>query len=141
MPVLIAVAPSVAVVGWMADPLFHQVLAILCVAMVVRGIAPGWLEHGDSVVLHAAVIGVALILIAAFVIPDQCCVAGAGHHEAVSLGSLFSVPRLHQWLGGPLAGALLATQPWMTPAGGLCLIVAHLVNIRLRCCKRGGCGG
>ncbi len=139
MPVLIAVAPSVAVVGWMADPLFHQILAIVCVAMVVRGVAPGLRQHGSPTVFNAASVGVALILIAAFVIPDQCCDAAAGHHDP-ALGAIFSVPRLQQWFGSRGAGFLLAIQPWMTPAGGVALVVAHLTNIRLRCCKRGGCG-
>ncbi len=45
MPVLLSILPSLTAVRWMADPLFHQVVAVLCAAIVALAILPAWRKH------------------------------------------------------------------------------------------------
>jgi hypothetical protein len=73
MPILLSILPSVSSVKWLADPLFHQVVAGICGVIVIRAIVPGFRIHRDWRVAALASSGVALLLIAAFVLPDECC--------------------------------------------------------------------
>lgn len=160
-PVLLSIVPSLTSVRFLADPLFHQLSALLCGFLVWRAIVPGWKIHRQSVVLDFAGAGIALLLIAAFVLPDRC-----GSHALVAEGPVrlvaastnaglefceenrstmaigqtwFSEHSLASLVGSEFAGQAIVAQPFLSPLGGLLLIIAHVLNIRLSCCKRDRC--
>lgn len=196
MPVLLATLPSFTNLRWLADPLFHQIVAVLCGVLVARAIVPGYRKHGNSRVVALAGVGLGMLFAAAFVLPDTCCsdaaelrkssenysaenysaeivqrspnivlvsrasAAGAtklGHFNELNEGGavrreqvncphastlsrpLLSAIELEGQLGATGAQALIRAQPYLSPIGGLFLIVAHIMNIRLRCCRRSPC--
>ena len=195
MPVVVAMLPSLTSLKWLNDPLFHQIVAVLCGVLVARAIVPGYRAHRDGRVVTLAGLGLGLLFTAAFILPDTCCsdLAGlesglqpklqaklaAAHHSqkivlvsstgATKLGhfklldeqrqnaslscesdsclhssSTFSRPlltavELEVKLGAANAQKLIQTQPYLSPIGGLFLILAHILNIRLRCCRRRKC--
>ena len=188
MPVLVSTLPSLTSLRWLADPLFHQAVAVLCAVLVARAIVPSYRKHRDSRVLTMAGLGLGLLFVAAFILPDSCCSIAsrlptgsehaAGGHKIVlvsstsssvpaKLGSFSSEPSvvlsdancesgncqhvatlsrplLTAWelegqLGPTAAQTLVQAQPFLSPIGGLFLIVAHILNIRLRCCRRKRC--
>jgi len=193
MPALLAILPSLTSLRWLADPLFHQIVAVLCGVLVAQAIVPCYRKHRDSRVVTLAGVGIGLLFIAAFILPDTCCSdtgqlhTGQLHtgseltqrrHKIVlvsstslvssnaSLGSFkdeqladrgitcesgncthvvtFSRPlltavELEGQLGKTVAQRLIQAQPYLSPIGGLFLIFAHIMNIRLRCCRRAPC--
>ncbi|MDX1926154.1 MAG: MerC domain-containing protein [Pirellulaceae bacterium] len=186
MPVLVATLPSLTSLRWLADPLFHQAVAVLCAVLVSRAIVPGYSKHRDSRVITLAGLGLSLLFVAAFILPDACCskasslptgserlsaktVSQNGTIRLVSVTSsstpakltglqdnsevgncphsaTLSRPLLTAWelegqLGPTTAQALIHAQPFLSPIGGLFLIFAHVMNIRLRCCRRAPCKG
>ncbi len=236
MPLVLATLPTLTSLKWLADPLFHQVVAVVCGILVARAILPGYRTHRDRRVLAAAGIGLSLLFIAAFILPDACCsnlhvydsplsdsdkftenrftekfgrladsksdaelpkfvlissngvtsgrfgsideqceicesqTSQVGHPSRTELsrqeragGSSASANRLvaceldacshSTTYGRPLLSAvelashvgtsgaetLIKTQPYLSPLGGLFLIAAHVLNIRLRVCGRPKC--
>ena len=128
IPVLASLAPTIGL-GWLAGSLVHQLVALICCFLVARAILPAWRHHRDRLVAVFAVTGLSLILVAAFVLPDPCC-------EPASLIGWFGLPllsvgQLNAMLGESLSQGILSMQPYITPMGGLLLIVAHLVNLDL----------
>ena len=158
-PIFLAFLPALKFTEWMASPQFHQAAAIVCVGLVSISIWPAFRLFRDFKVLGLSTVGLGLVITAAFLLPDQCCSravshgdhshttgsspvndlshAGhdhAGHDHAVhdrasetSLASIFPT------------NLLVSLQPWMTPLGGLMLVLAHGLNLRRRfgSCQRG----
>ena len=192
MPVLVAILPSLTSLRWLADPLFHQVVAIFCGVLVARAIVPGYRKHRDSRVVTLAGIGLGLLFTAAFILPGTCCSdtselytvalsanrsqtivlvssngamgasastkpgpnnqrdeqrevytatceSGNCPHAATLSRSLLTAVELEGQLGPTGAQTLMQAQPYLSPIGGLFLIVSHIMNIRLRCCRRSAC--
>lgn len=135
-PILLAFLPSIASINLLADPIFHQLAALLCAAALVFSLWPDWRRHRDRVVGSAGLIGVSLLFVAAFVLPDRCC----GDAARAMLGtSILSIADLRNGLGDLLSTQVLAAQAWMTPTASVLLVVAHTVNIRRRCCRGDRC--
>ncbi len=142
MPVVATAAPSLGF-AWLAGSLVHQVAAIMCGVFVYKAIVPAWRRHRDRVVIGCVAGGLVLLMLAAFVLPDPCC-------EPTSVFGWFGLPLLTvtqlQWLlGSGSANVLLMVQPYLTPIGGILLIVAHVMNLDLvrresrGMCKSTGC--
>jgi hypothetical protein len=72
-PVLLATLPALTFTEWMASPLFHQVIAVGCCALVASAIWPAFMKFRDYRILSLSSAGLGLILMAAFVLPDTCC--------------------------------------------------------------------
>jgi len=228
-PIIVSLLPTVSSARWLADPLFHQVIAGICGVLVIRAILPGIKVHRDWRVGTLAAAGISLLFLAAFVLPDTCCShldgqpttntglststvsqksvsqksvsqksvglnrskiaepAGtfrfvstqtgssrsAGHdhshagHDHSHAGhdhsshapetsivceegccaehpkhwgkTLFSLEQLERSVGSNPASVLASSQPYLSPFGGLLLIVAHILNIRLQCCTKRSC--
>lgn len=77
-PVLLACLPTLQFTEWMASPEFHQIAAIICVSLVSISIWPAFHRHRDYRVLGLSTTGLALILGAAFLLPDSCCSTESG---------------------------------------------------------------
>ncbi|MEM9643413.1 MAG: MerC domain-containing protein [Planctomycetota bacterium] len=140
-PILLGILPSAVAVDWLGDALFHQIVAILCAFLVFRAVLPGYRKHGNRFVAISASIGLGCLFCAAFVIPGTCCVPDAIHTHVGPMfrRSLLTVGDLYSGMGAPTAESVLLLQPYLSPVGGFFLIGAHVVNIRLQCCRRRGC--
>lgn len=77
-PVLLACLPTLQFTEWMASPEFHQIAAIICVSLVSISIWPAFHRHRDYRVLGLSTTGLALILGAAFLLPNSCCSTESG---------------------------------------------------------------
>ena len=159
-PILLAFLPALNLTEWMASPRFHQIAAVVCVGMVSIAIWPAFRRFRDYRVLWLSTAGLGLLIAAAFFLPDECCtpaVAGsqstdphAGHNHPTTSGHSHDHAAATISIGSIVSPELLATlQPFMTPIGGLMLVVAHCLNLhRLSCtnsrCSHGksakGCG-
>lgn len=153
MPFAIASLPSLGL-SFLADEVFHQWMSVICLAVALVAFGPGWRRHRRLAPVSVGVVGLALICGAAFGLTDQCCaacqaVARADETSAAALDACCEhcVPRKQQNSSIPASSAslggvgpagestLLASMaPWITPAGGLILVIAHLLNRRLGCC-------
>ncbi len=72
-PILLACLPTLQFTEWMASPEFHQIAAMVCVSLVFISIWPAFHRYRDYRVLGLSTSGLALILAAAFLLPDSCC--------------------------------------------------------------------
>lgn len=72
-PLLLVALPTIPALSFLADPLVHQVAAVVCVALVIEAILPRWHYHRNWLVVTLANSGLAMLLISAFLLPDQCC--------------------------------------------------------------------
>lgn len=141
-PILVAVLPTLKLTEWMADPQFHQIFAVVCCGLVALAIAPAVWRFRDFRLLSLASTGLGLILTAAFVLPDACCTTSDSTSHAHVHSHAGHDPDHHhhdehdgaQESESPtvLMAGLGMAQPWMTPLGGLLLIVAHGLNMRRR---------
>lgn len=78
-PILLVFLPTLQFTEWMASPLFHQIAAAVCVGLVGISIIPAYRKHRDVRVLSFSGAGLAMILAAAFLLPDYCCQGGHAH--------------------------------------------------------------
>ena len=166
-PILVSLLPTVSTIQWLADPLFHQSVAVVCSYLVLKAIVPGFRIHRDRRVATLAMLGVGLLLTAAFVLPDACCsglrtasTEGLVLHP-ISMSSsdvvtdssdevtaadyeawgqtLLSHHQLTTWVGVQPANRLIHLHPILAPLGGVLLVLAHVLNIRLVCCSSRRC--
>ena len=155
-PVLLACLPTLQFTEWMASPEFHQVAAIICVSLVSISIWPAFHRHRDYRVLGLSTTGLALILGAAFLLPDSCCSTESGspriaftstnshdhsghdhsghdhsgHDHTSGIASTLESAANDIAFSGMGTAVFAKVQPWMTPVGGLLLIAAHFLNLR-----------
>jgi ABC-type nickel/cobalt efflux system permease component RcnA len=134
-------------------------------------ILPTVLRFRDLRILTLASSGLGLILTAAFVLPNDCCSIDnslssaeveashthdhshghahdhSHHHHDHAHASKPSEERSEQETPDLLMAGLGSFQPWMTPIGGLLLILAHALNLKRRwkpsclkpnCCAEAG---
>lgn len=152
-PILLAFLPALSFTEWMASPRFHQIAALVCVGMVSLAILPAFVKFRDYRVLSLSTAGLALLISAAFFLPDQCCARplGAPSQLAADEHNLpLGEPHVHNAHAGSTYTASLVSpellslvQPWMTPLGGLLLVIAHGFNLRRPvrriACRKNGC--
>ncbi len=115
-PVLLSVLPGLASLRWLADPLFHQAVAVVCAVLVARAMLPGWRVHRKRSVAVLAISGVSALFAAAFVLPSPCCehyVLSPNVTQTVITSDLRSESLRSQFLqSGALAS--VDSQPWGT---------------------------
>ena len=70
---------------------------------------------------------------------NAACESGDCLHASTYSRPLLTALELQEQLGATGARTLIQAQPYLSPLGGLFLIVAHVMNIRLRCCRRAPC--
>lgn len=152
-PILLAFLPALSFTEWMASPRFHQIAALVCVGMVSLAIWPAFVKFRDYRVLSLSTAGLALLISAAFFLPDQCCSHPFGNSTQLSANENNhspGEPHVHNTHAGSTYTASLVSpellslvQPWMTPLGGLLLVIAHGFNlrrpVRRTACQKNGC--
>jgi len=157
-PFLIASLPALKLTEWMASPLFHQIAAVACSFLVALAIWPSVARFRDFRILGLSTVGLTFIVASAFLLPDACCStesqcvsehshsshAHTDHAHGDAAGHSHGTELATASLSAPIQAASTLLQPWMTPIGGLLLIVAHGLNLRrrsqcsLKCCSAYG---
>ena len=159
-PILLTLLPTLTFTEWMSSPRFHQIAAVVCVGMVSLAIWPAFRRFRDYSVLFLSTAGLGLLIAAAFFLPDECCshsnASISGSDVRAHHGDPSDVSHNHPLLASPehashdapstvftasvVSPELFAiVQPWMTPLGGLLLVIAHGLNLRLRVCSNCRC--
>jgi len=151
-PILLAFLPALKFTEWMSSPIFHQAAAVVCASIVSLAIWPAFMRFRDYRVLTLSTAGLGLLIAAAFFLPDECC-----SHPLASVSST----DVHEGQNQPTNVAhnldqhnhdldestpssasqnlLNSAQAWMTPLGGLLLVLAHGLNLRRRICSGNNC--
>lgn len=165
-PVLIAMLPTLGL-SWFEQPWVHQALFFGCFALAANAVLRGYRVHRKSVVPSLAAFGLALLAASAFIWPAPCCAgdsanaavagdagascsAGCCHHEVAESGAAGSEEQIlvsnvlpaNDSLFSVTSGSSSFQDLWlrlMTPLGGLLLIIAHGLNLRLLHSCRCGC--
>lgn len=135
MPLVLAYLPLLGL-EWLADEGFHQYMAILCVGLAIAAFVPGWRKHRSLTPMAWGIAGLFLLNGAAFGLEDTCCPPAGGEEVVSCTESACSACEVVEEPAdvGPVAMAGLVI-PFVTPIGGLLLIVGHVVNHQ----KRGRC--
>ena len=147
MPFVIGYFPSLGLT-WMAGEGFHRWMALICAAIAISAFVPGWRRHRNFGPAILGLVGITLLSSAAFVL-EPCCeacettdstatvqasVGGVACEECDACDSCESSTVAASTKSGPssnLWGYNLT--PYVTPFGGLVLVIAHLLNHRFGC--------
>ncbi len=146
-PILLAFLPALKFTEWMASPIFHQAAAVVCASIVSLAIWPAFMRFRDYRVLTLSTAGLGLLIAAAFFLPDECCshslvsvsstVVHAGHNHPKNISDNHASTALAPSFAS--LDLMARAQPWMTPLGGLLLVLAHGLNLRRRICSGRNC--
>ncbi len=142
MPLVIGYLPALGLT-WMLGEGFHQGMAVVCIVIALAAFVPGWRKHRRPSPVMFGMTGLALIMMAAFMM-EPCCppaqAATPGGDAAVcqhcdSCKTECASTEQTTFLS---AGMIAPIVPWVTPLGGMLLVIAHLLNHRFacRCCRR-----
>ena len=154
-PILLVFLPALSFTEWMATPRFHQIAALVCAGMVSLAIWPAFIKFRDYRVLSLSTVGLALLITAAFFLPDECCsrplgesahLAADEHNHVLGETHIHAPHSRSTYTASLVSPELLSlVQPWMTPLGGLLLVIAHGFNLRRpvrnSSCRKSGCEG
>lgn len=149
MPFVIAYLPALGL-SFLAGELFHQAMAIACFVIALAAFLPGLRKHGSLKPIMIGGVGVSMLSVAAFGWAGECCPSCeeppqpnvAVSEEACcpdceSPSEAECVEPTPSASVAKTAGIFGAFLPWITPLGGITLVLAHLVNHRLGCAN--GC--
>lgn len=146
MPLVLAYLPSFGL-GWLAEEGFHKWMALLCFGLAAAAFVPGWRKHGSFVPAIWAAAGLFLLTTAAFGLEESCCTSCSASHAASTThtgapGEGCALCELSA-AKEPIAAAGVSwssVTPFITPLGGLLLVVGHLLNHRKSCnCQGTNC--
>ncbi len=156
-PILLTLLPALTFTEWMASPRFHQIAAVVCVGMVSLAIWPAFRRFRDYSVLSLSTVGLGLLIAAAFFLPAECCSHSMANvsnsdphveHNSSADGLMKNAAHERASHDAPMTvftasvgspELIVLVQPWMTPLGGLLLVIAHGLNLRLRVKRRHCC--
>ncbi len=136
MPLVLAYLPALGL-GWLASEGFHQWMAGICFLLAASAFVPGWRKHGSFLPSIWGAAGLLLLTTAAFALEDSCCAHGnPGDHASLAGTDVECASCLltegEKAVGGSTSVASLT--PFVTPLGGLLLVVGHVLN-HLKSCR------
>lgn len=147
MPFVITFLPALGL-SFLADQYFHQVMVGVCALLALLAFVPGWRVHRKWLPAGIAVMGLTFIGAAAFALDDSCacCTPPENSQSAAAEQAEASIctdehcehcsssPAKPEVAAKSTASPMLAGfTPWITPLGGVLLVLAHLANRRLSC--------
>ena len=140
MPLVIAYLPALGL-GWLADEGFHQWMAVLCFALAALAFLPGWRKHRSLLPVGFGIAGVFLLTFAAYGLEDGCCPSCAvDQTENVAASAcddpdcVFCEDECEVNQETTESNTLVSSfTPFITPLGGVLLVVGHLANHRKKC--------
>ena len=139
MPLVLAYLPMLGL-DWLAGEGFHQWMAMLCFGLAAAAFVPGWRKHRSFLPAIWGIAGVALLTTAAFGMEGSCC-PSCVESSNVAIGSTCSdetctlcTATEHATESQSEPSSLLTgLAPFVTPLGGMLLVVGHVVNHRKSC--------
>ena len=157
MPLLLSYLPSFGL-SWLAHEGFHQWMTLVCFVFAASAFVPGWRKHKSLVPAFSGVIGITLLSLSAFVFGDECCAAATGSQlaqnatctdaactdaactDAACTDAACSEQKSGQATDIQKGFQFASFTNWLSPLGGLFLVIGHIANHRKNCtCSRGHC--
>ena len=152
MPLLLSYLPSFGL-SWLAHEGFHQWMTILCFIFAASAFIPGWRKHKSLVPAFSGLIGITLLSLSAFVFGDECCAQTTGsplaQNAACTDATCTDAACTDAACGKQEAGEAMNVETsfqfatftnWLSPLGGLFLVIGHIANHRKNCtCSSGHC--
>ena len=146
MPLVLGMLPTLGL-SFLADHSFHRWMAFACFAIAIAAFLPGFRKHGKWLPAALGGLGLCVLFSTAFLAADCCSSPASPESAAISLNADAPsseiqactesccnplVPEAEQSSELSVLQAGLAL-PWLTPLGGLFLVVGHLLNHRFAC--------
>ena len=167
MPLLLSYLPSFGL-SWLAHEGFHQWMTVACFIFAASAFVPGWRKHKSLVPAFSGVIGITLLSLSAFVFGDECCAAATGSQltqnaactdaactdaacadaactdaacaDAACADAACSEQKIGQATDIKNNFQFASFTNWLSPLGGLFLVIGHIANHRKNCtCSSGHC--
>ena len=140
MPLVLAYLPSLGL-GWLASEGFHRWMAIVCFGFAAAAFVPGWRKHRSFQPVIWAAIGLLLLTIAAFGLEGSCCASCAECDVNATATEVDCVVcQSSEGTETSASVSISAITPFVTPIGGLLLVVGHLLNHSTSCrCQGNNC--
>ena len=155
MPLLLSCLPSFGL-SWLAHEGFHQWMTVACFLFAAAAFVPGWRKHKSLVPAFSGVIGITLLSLSAFVFGDECCAAAAQNQGSQSAActdaactdaactdsacTACSEEEIGQSPEVSTQYQFATFTNWLSPLGGLFLVIGHIANHRKNCtCSSGHC--
>ena len=157
MPLLLSYLPSFGL-SWLAHEGFHQWMTVLCFIFAASAFVPGWRKHKSLVPAFSGVIGITLLSLSAFVFGDECCAAATESQlaqntactdvactdvactDAACTDAACSEQKSGQAMDIKKRFQFASFTNWLSPLGGLFLVIGHIANHRKNCtCSSGHC--
>ena len=165
MPLLLSYLPSFGL-SWLAHEGFHQWMTVACFLFAAAAFVPGWRKHKSLVPAFSGVIGITLLSLSAFVFGDECCAAAAQNQGSQSAACAEAACTDAACTDAACTDAACADAActacseeeigqspevstqyqfatftnWLSPLGGLFLVIGHIANHRKNCtCSSGHC--
>ncbi|MDA9718715.1 MerC domain-containing protein [Planctomycetaceae bacterium] len=155
MPLLLSYLPSFGL-SWLAHEGFHQWMTVACFFFAAAAFVPGWRKHKSLVPAFSGVIGITLLSLSAFVFGDECCAAAAQNQVSQSAActdaactdaactdaacTACSEEEIGQSPEVSTQYQFATFTNWLSPLGGLFLVIGHIANHRKNCtCSSGHC--
>ena len=155
MPLLLTYLPSFGL-SWLAHEGFHQWMTLLCFIFAASAFIPGWRKHKSLVPAFSGLVGITLLSLSAFVFGDECCAAATGSQlvqngactdaactdaactDAACTDAACSEGKTGQATGIRKSFQFASFTNWLSPLGGLFLVIGHIANHRKNCTCSGG---
>ena len=150
MPLFLSYLPSFGL-SWLAHEGFHQWMTVACFLFAAAAFVPGWRKHKSLVPAFSGVIGITLLSLSAFVFGDECCAAAAQNQGSQSAAcadaactdaacTACSEEEIGQAPEVSTQYQFATFTNWLSPLGGLFLVIGHIANHRKNCtCSSGHC--
>ena len=144
MPLVLAYLPALGL-EWLANEGFHRGMAAICFALAAAAFLPGWRQHGSLVPSAWGAAGLLMLATAAFALEGHCCpTCETDDSELAATPACGDAACCLCQSGGENAadasqnsGFVATVAPFVTPLGGLLLVVGHITNHRRGCTCRG----
>ena len=155
MPLLLTYLPSFGL-SWLAHEGFHQWMTLLCFIFAASAFIPGWRKHKSLVPAFSGLVGITLLSLSAFVFGDECCAAATGSQlvqngactdvactdvactDAACTDAACREKKTGQATDIRNSFQFASFTNWLSPLGGLFLVIGHIANHRKNCTCRGG---
>ena len=140
MPLLLTYLPSFGL-SWLAHEGFHQWMTLLCFIFAASAFIPGWRKHKSLVPAFSGLVGITLLSLSAFVFGDECCAAATGSQlvqNGACTDAACSEGKTGQATGIRKSFQFASFTNWLSPLGGLFLVIGHIANHRKNCTCSGG---
>ena len=147
MPFIVSYLPALGL-GFLADEFFHKVMVFVCFTIALYAFIPGLKQHKKLTPVLFGVFGLMFISVAAFGVEDDCCVLPK-EGEALPACCIdecenesetaFQVVISDDDETSGIEAFLGKFALWITPIGGVFLVVGHLLNKKFghdcNCCS------